>query len=333
MLGHTIEEIATHKAGIMKTFAPVVTVPQPPQAMAVLVKQSQLVNCPLYVVPPLQAYLNSCAGDTRLKFGIPGPHQDYNVSMALQLTRIWRSFREGHEQPFYTSTEGRADSSYRSGLPSSMLAAGAVTEPERLGIEECSWPGRCQIVRRDDMVFYLDGAHTPLSIQYTSQWFDEILQSYVDLDLRSVYKVLVFHCTYERSAVDLLAQFQNLNFDLALFCPPVAFPDAETSADVTNYMVSVGGRMKKCLQNRCAWLKLIEERRSAAGESTSGQNIPPLSSVVACVSDAVSYIELLKKQVNTNAPESPPAKMHVLVTGSLHLVGSFLQVLNWQSQE
>ena len=35
------------------------------------------------------------------------------------------------------------------------------------GLRECRWPGRCHVERRDGVTFYLDSAHTPLSMKVT----------------------------------------------------------------------------------------------------------------------------------------------------------------------
>ena len=39
------------------------------------------------------------------------------------------------------------------------------------GIEKCRWPGRHQVVHRDHVTYYLDGAHTVKSVKATSDWF------------------------------------------------------------------------------------------------------------------------------------------------------------------
>ena len=43
-----------------------------------------------------------------------------------------------------------------------------------LGLRKCYWPGRSHIIERGDVTFYLDGAHTPDSIQVDSE--DNLLQ-------------------------------------------------------------------------------------------------------------------------------------------------------------
>ena len=40
-----------------------------------------------------------------------------------------------------------------------------------IGIEKCKWPGRQQVVYRDHVTYYLDGAHTKMSAEACSDWF------------------------------------------------------------------------------------------------------------------------------------------------------------------
>ena len=39
------------------------------------------------------------------------------------------------------------------------------------GLKKCFWPGRNQIVQRNGVTYYLDGAHTPDSMQSCAEWF------------------------------------------------------------------------------------------------------------------------------------------------------------------
>ena len=42
------------------------------------------------------------------------------------------------------------------------------------GIEQCKWPGRQQVVYRDHVTYYLDGAHTNKSAEACSDWFKSV---------------------------------------------------------------------------------------------------------------------------------------------------------------
>ena len=45
----------------------------------------------------------------------------------------------------------------------------AVTEPMAEGLRRCEWPGRGQRVQRPGVTYYLDGAHTPSSIEVSEK--------------------------------------------------------------------------------------------------------------------------------------------------------------------
>ncbi|XP_067661824.1 folylpolyglutamate synthase, mitochondrial-like isoform X3 [Haliotis asinina] len=58
VLGDTIDKIAWQKAGIFKRNVPAVTVPQPPAAMSVLLNRTKEKGASLYVTPSLDSYNN-----------------------------------------------------------------------------------------------------------------------------------------------------------------------------------------------------------------------------------------------------------------------------------
>ena len=46
------------------------------------------------------------------------------------------------------------------------------------GLEAAFWPGRAQVVERDDVDWFFDGAHTPESIAVCAKWFEDSAISY-----------------------------------------------------------------------------------------------------------------------------------------------------------
>ena len=74
ILGQTIREIATEKAGIIKPGVPVVTLRQNPEAMAVITQTAREREAPLMVVTnPLRGY----------QLGLFGQHQMWNAALAV----------------------------------------------------------------------------------------------------------------------------------------------------------------------------------------------------------------------------------------------------------
>ncbi|ADJ26997.1 FolC bifunctional protein [Dehalogenimonas lykanthroporepellens BL-DC-9] len=143
VLGHTLAAIAGEKAGIIKPGVPVVSAPQPPEALAVIEqvaaeRNAQLVTVDLSLLTPSvvtgdrQSFIVTGQRDTyRVNLPLLGGYQRLNAAVALQ------------------ALETLADR----GL-----------ELEKADIESglaaVVWPGRFQIVSRRPWTI-IDGAHTP----------------------------------------------------------------------------------------------------------------------------------------------------------------------------
>ncbi|KAM9176549.1 LOW QUALITY PROTEIN: folylpolyglutamate synthase, mitochondrial [Mergus octosetaceus] len=98
ILGDTVEKIAWQKGGIFKPGVPAFTVPQPERPLEVLRDRREL-GCPLYVCPELDAFE---AGSQALELGLAGGHQRSNAALALQLARTWlqrRGYKAGPGVP------------------------------------------------------------------------------------------------------------------------------------------------------------------------------------------------------------------------------------------
>lgn len=79
-----------------------------------------------------------------------------------------------------------------------------------LGLANCFWPGRNQIIQSKDgqITYYMDGAHTVESIDQFVKWFTEI-----NPNSDRERNVLLFNYTGERDAKiyrKLLVIFYNL---------------------------------------------------------------------------------------------------------------------------
>lgn len=101
LLGHTLEEIAREKAGILKPGVPALTVPQTPEVMEVIKAQAEAVGAPLGVLgedveftwrfeasPDLGPHVRVCVTTPNTSFEhlpvpLPGEHQAYNCGVAL----------------------------------------------------------------------------------------------------------------------------------------------------------------------------------------------------------------------------------------------------------
>ncbi|RHN68306.1 putative tetrahydrofolate synthase [Medicago truncatula] len=156
ILGNTLGEIAGEKAGILKHRIPAFTVTQPDEAMDVLKEKASQLNVPLQVTSPLDAKLLN-----GLKLGLEGEHQYVNAGLAVALCSTWMNIN-GH-------------------LEESHLKQIQHTLPEQFinGLTTASLQGRAQIVRDEhvnnkisnELVFFLDGAHSPESMEACAKWF------------------------------------------------------------------------------------------------------------------------------------------------------------------
>lgn len=157
ILGTTLAEIAGEKAGIIKSGVPVVSAPQPPEALAVLESAATQQGAPLTLIGRDWAF-EPLGGDLWLENLLAAPrgeplqpyqtvllgrHQAINAAVALATIDQLRE-------------QGMA-------IPS---------EAARRGLLEVNWAGRLEIVRKDPMVV-LDAAHNGDSARWLAQTLTE----------------------------------------------------------------------------------------------------------------------------------------------------------------
>ncbi|KUG53735.1 dihydrofolate synthase [Serinicoccus chungangensis] len=150
LLGNTLEEIATEKAGIIKPGAIAVVGVQEPEVMDVLTERTEEVGADLraegvnfgvlareIAVGGQQVSVRGLAGDyDGLFLPLFGGHQAHNAALAIAAVE---AFVGGGEQP----------------LSDEVL---------RAGLADVSSPGRLEIVRRSPTVL-VDAAHNPAGVQ------------------------------------------------------------------------------------------------------------------------------------------------------------------------
>ncbi|KAL2923443.1 Folylpolyglutamate synthase [Bienertia sinuspersici] len=160
ILGDTLGKIASHKAGILKPNVPAFTVPQLPEAMGVIKGRAQQLKIPLDVVQPL-----SCRELHGLQLSLAGDHQFVNASLAVSLCKSWLQ-RTGNLEKLFSNDVREVD------LPDAFLR----------GLSSAHLPGRAQIVHdviskssetTGDLIYYLDGAHSPESMDACARWFSK----------------------------------------------------------------------------------------------------------------------------------------------------------------
>ena len=140
VLGCTLEQIAWHKGGIIKSNGTALTVDQKPEVLQTLKDRALEKGVKL-----------RCIGlDTRLAgFSLP-KEQIQNCSVALAATEAFL-----------------AKQLCLPALPPSMIQ----------GMELVKWPGRFHIVKDHNIDWCLDGAHNEAGLKAASSWFTGLVQS------------------------------------------------------------------------------------------------------------------------------------------------------------
>lgn len=165
-------------------------------------------------------------------------------------------------------------------------------------LRTCSWPGRFQILSIDNIVYHLDGAHTEDSIEHCVEWFKQQTKQ------SKSRKALIFNSTGDRKSVDHLKILQKCHYDKVFFVPNVSRTD-KSIADFGGSSKSI----ERCELHKEQWLKLLG----------GSQMIDSEVHVFPSVFDA---LQALKENQHD-----------LLVTGSLHLIGAVLNIIDPNLQQ
>lgn len=143
-LGPSLDNIAWHKAGILKSGRPAFSAPQDPLAAAVLERRASERDVQLeYVdVDPLLPLHTSA---------LRPQVQKTNASLALALTR---SFIKEKAPPACRDLS---------------------MEDISMGVQQFFWIGRFQHITQGHHQWFLDGAHNELSVRNAAEWFAEMV--------------------------------------------------------------------------------------------------------------------------------------------------------------
>lgn len=160
-------------------------------------------------------------------------------------------------------------------------------------LANCKWPGRMQILRTSVADFFLDGAHTIESIANCVSWFKRVSRG-------TSSKFLIFNISGDRNSLEFLNLLRPLNFDRAYFAPNYA--GVASVEDLSNYTL-IEEQRKKCKKNCELW-----------GENSISKN-----SVAEVLYDIKRHVS--SRTINHD-------KVEILVTGSLHMIGALLTILD-----
>jgi dihydrofolate synthase / folylpolyglutamate synthase len=161
-LGHSLQEIASEKAGILKTGVPLVVSEQRPEARDVILARAKTLGCP--VIEPAQVFRvdqeSTQAGSVRARVtetdsgktfelapSLPGHFQLENALNAVAAAQLLQN--RGFQIPDDTITQGIANT---------------------------VWPGRLEKLQSAPDV-YLDGAHNPSAARELAQFLQQNFSS------------------------------------------------------------------------------------------------------------------------------------------------------------
>lgn len=286
ILGNTIEEIAWHKAGIMKPNAPCFTVPQPSAAMSVLQERANTIATSLSVVPhhPLTS---------SIKLGLAAPFQVTNASLAIAIA-------SSHLASLHQTD--RAGSG--SGLPPEFIR----------GLQATRWPGRCEVRLEGNVLWHIDSGHTLESIELAASWFASQIRPAQKGNTQSSTRILLFNQQTRDANALARALHKTLAISLqderpfthVVFCTNVTFKESGYRPDLQSTMTDAAA---------------VQSLQVQKGLAETWNEIDPKAdvSVVGSIEEAVGWSRDIAAKVQD--------EVMVLVTGSAHLVGGFLEVL------
>ncbi|KAH6724739.1 Mur ligase [Leptodontidium sp. MPI-SDFR-AT-0119] len=181
------------------------------------------------------------------------------------------------------------------------------------GLEQVVWRGRCETKVDGEITWYLDGAHTADSIVVAAQWFgDECAQ-------KSGPRILIFNQQGHRESVELLEGLYNaiktqnsVKFDHVIFCPTVP-PFQAFKKDHVNLSTDSSAVAGLTMQNTFAEKWRILDPSS----STTIHVLPSVEAAFDCVRELSAQGRATKES----------GQVHALITGSVHLIGRALGIL------
>lgn len=311
ILGNTLGDISREKAGIFKAGCPALTVEQEDESMQMLQKVAGEKQTPLKIVPRLDEYCftdkegkSHNGGDIPL--GLAGEHQLENAALAIQLAATW-------ESRFGKCISRNSGALYRSEM---ILNDKFLPSEYVKGLETVRWPGRAEIFKdceSDNLTYFVDGAHTPESIASCASWFAMASSS---READSTERIVVFNCMEERDPASLLEPFQNKLLLCRAWPKEIIFsPTMSSYSKLNQNRGSVDTSWQNNLLSTWKYLLQRESNHRAMLVTDPG---------TACTSP--SLVETLNR-VKAKSKVLPNKKLHVLVTGSLYLVGDVLQLL------
>lgn len=279
---------------------PAFTVPQLPEAIDVLKQRAQELEVPLQVVEPLT--YNRLNG---VKLSLSGDHQLVNAGLAVSLCKSWLNTTRNWEKLFQNDiADDILPEAFLRGLSTAHLSGRAqIYHDSSLGSsnELETDKSRC-----GELIFYLDGAHSPESMDACAKWFSNVVHEKIHrpvsfskvgkMDYSNGYiqesnekeesniiskRVLLFNCMEVRDPEIILPRLMEIcassgsDFSKAIFVPSISTYSKVTSgaSDIPLFIPSKDLAWQFKLQR--VWERLIHGRDTGLNNNLTMENLPP----------------------------------------------------------
>lgn len=299
MLGSTLPEIAWHKAGIFKPGVLAFTAPQKEEAMAVLQERAAEKKTTLHVVN-----VHPALNTQQVKLGLSADFQKLNASVAIAVAAAHLR-NLGHTS-----------------IPDPTITPHIELPPEFIkGLESVRWPGRCEVRREANVAWHIDGGHTLESIEVTGRWFAEQMLLSKGSPTSTTPRILIFNQQTRDASALAKALYTALQAGITSgstspFTHVIFTTNQTFSEGYKPDLVSINVN-----QQDVDTLAVQKALASTWSEIDSTADVK----VVKTIEEAISTARTVAREWTGEHPND--AAVMVLVTGSLHLVGGAIEVL------
>ncbi|KAF2476643.1 FolC bifunctional protein [Lindgomyces ingoldianus] len=303
MLGSTLPEIAWHKAGIFKTGSLAFTAPQKQQAIAVLQERAAEKALSIHVVS-----LHPALANDDVKLGLSASFQKVNASLAIAVAAAHLRAL-GHTS-----------------VPDPIVSSSIDLPPEFIrGLEQVRWPGRCEVRREKNVAWHIDGGHTLESIEVTGTWFAERITSNSSVSTSGKEippRILIFN-QQTRDANELARALYS-----ALQSAINSGKEAPFSHAIFTTNQTFDAGYKPDLLSMNTNKEEVDALAVQRALAKTWSDIDPTAdvSVLKTIEEAIREVRAIAGNYVKNGERGNDEVM-VLITGSLHLVGGALEVL------
>lgn len=235
-------------------------------------------------------------GLENIKLGLAADFQHINASLAIAIT--WKHLFLADPKSEYP-------------LPAAFVQ----------GLEQVRWPGRCEVRREENIAWHLDGGHTLESIQVAGSWFASQIPPTKNPAVKRTRILFFNQQTRDANALAralhktlAAALHDEQPFTHAVFCTNITFKKAGYRPD----LVSINSDAK-AIDALAVQRGLSETWKDIDGECHTNVEVK------GSIEEAVEWCRGIAKGVD--------GEVMVLVTGSIHLVGGFLEVLETGSAD